>query len=103
MCCIDYNRKSSEKYIVNLYQYRLIYNLARECRNDSIERDRDINKQVFVENVAAINVKQTVSLIRQKSTILNNMIAKGEIGICGAMYDVETGNVEFYGDTVAIN
>lgn len=58
---------------------------------------------VFVENVAAINVKQTVSLIRQKSTILNDMIAKGEIGICGAMYDVETGNVEFYEDTVAIN
>jgi carbonic anhydrase len=82
----------------------LLSKLQPSVNNETVTTEnRTSANGVFVENVAAINVKQTVSLIRQKSTILNNMIAKGEIGICGAMYDVETGNVEFYGDTVAIN
>ena len=82
----------------------LLSKLQPSVNNETVTTEnRTSANGVFVENVAAINVKQTVSLIRQKSTILNNMIAKGEIGICGAMYDVETGNVEFYEDTVAIN
>jgi len=31
------------------------------------------------------------------------MIDKGEIGICGAMYNVETGQVEFYEQTLRLN
>ena len=82
----------------------LLSKLQPSVNNETVTTEnRTSANGVFVENVAAINVKQTVSLICQKSTILNDMIAKGEIGICGAMYDVETGNVEFYGDTVAIN
>jgi len=82
----------------------LLSKLQPSVNNETVTTEnRTSANGVFVENVAAINVKQTVSLIRQKSTILNDMIAKGEIGICGAMYDVETGNVEFYEDTVAIN
>jgi len=82
----------------------LLSKLQPSINNETVTTEnRTSANGVFVENVAAINVKQTVSLIRQKSTILNDMIAKGEIGICGAMYDVETGNVEFYEDTVAIN
>jgi carbonic anhydrase len=57
----------------------------------------------FVENVAGINVRRTVHDIKERSVILNEMIQKGEIGICGAMYNVETGVVEFYDDTVIIN
>jgi carbonic anhydrase len=82
----------------------LLSKLQPSVNNETVTTEnRTSANGVFVENVAAINVKQTVSLICQKSTILNDMIAKGEIGICGAMYDVETGNVEFYEDTVAIN
>lgn len=82
----------------------LLSKLQPSVNNETVTTEnRTSANGVFVENVAAINVKQTVSLIRQKSTILNDMIAKGEIGICGAMYDVETGNVEFYEDTVTIN
>jgi carbonic anhydrase len=29
------------------------------------------------------------------------MIQSGDVGICGAMYNVETGLVDFYEDTVA--
>jgi carbonic anhydrase len=55
-----------------------------------------------VENVSSINVCRTVNEIMQQSSILNEMIENGEIGICGAMYNVETGVVDFYTDTMII-
>lgn len=53
----------------------------------------------FVENVSEINVKRTVQSILERSNILDDMVKKGEIGIIGAMYNIETGTVEFYKDT----
>jgi carbonic anhydrase len=53
----------------------------------------------FVENVSEINVKRTVKSILQRSYILEQMVENGEIGIIGAMYNIETGLVEFYQDT----
>jgi carbonic anhydrase len=82
----------------------LLSKLQPSVNNETATKEnRTASNAAFVENVAAINVKQTVSLIRQKSTILNEMIEKGEVGICGAMYDVESGAVDFYSDTVIIN
>ena len=65
------------------------------------KENRTSGNSEFVENVASINVKQTVNLIKERSLVLYEMIEKGEIGICGAMYDVETGNVDFYKETIA--
>jgi carbonic anhydrase len=67
------------------------------------KKDRNSANSEFVENVATINVHRTVEAIMQRSHILHEMIAKGEIGICGAMYNVETGVVGFYDDTIIIN
>lgn len=50
----------------------------------------------FVEQVAKINVLKTTEQIRNQSTILNEMIEKGEVGVIGGMYNIETGIVEFY-------
>jgi carbonic anhydrase len=61
-------------------------------------KERNSNNYEFVEHVATINVKRTVKSVIQRSFILEQMIEKGEIGIVGAMYDVETGSVEFYND-----
>lgn len=61
--------------------------------------DRSSKNGEFVENVAEINVKRTVKSIIQRSYILEQMIEKGEIGIIGAMYNIETGTVEFYPET----
>ena len=52
----------------------------------------------FVENVAEINVKRNVKNIIERSFILEQMVENGEIGIVGAMHDLETGNVTFYND-----
>ena len=64
--------------------------------------DRNSKNSEFVENVATINVRRIVNEVMQRSPILNEMIQSGEIGICGAMYNVETGVVDFYDDTMII-
>jgi carbonic anhydrase len=59
---------------------------------------RNAKNDVFVENVAAINVKRSVKNIIERSFILEQMVENGEIGIVGAMYNIETGKVDFYPD-----
>jgi carbonic anhydrase len=62
--------------------------------------NRNANNSVFVENVAAINVKQTVNAIMERSPILSEMINNGQIGIIGGMHNISTGEVTFYSDTM---
>jgi carbonic anhydrase len=62
--------------------------------------DRNSKNSEFVEKVANINVHLAVEEIIKRSPILKEMIVNGEVGICGAMYDVETGVVDFYEDTI---
>lgn len=64
--------------------------------------NRNSKNSEFVEHVASINVHRTVNEIIERSDILREMIMKGEVGICGAMYDVQTGVVNFYRDTMGI-
>lgn len=49
----------------------------------------------FVKLVAQNNVRNAISLIREKSEILREMEAKGEIKIAGAFYTLRTGELEF--------
>lgn len=52
----------------------------------------------FVENVSSINVRRSVKSIIERSFIIEQMVENGEIGVVGAMYNVETGEVIFYKD-----
>lgn len=54
----------------------------------------------FVDSVAEKNVHMTIKNLRQASPILAEMEKKGEIMICGGMYSVSTGEVNFYEDAV---
>lgn len=60
--------------------------------------DRSSKNGTFVENVAEINVKRNVKNIIERSFILEQMVENGEIGIIGAMHNIETGEVTFYDD-----
>ncbi len=60
--------------------------------------DRSSKNGTFVENVSEINVKRNVKNIIERSFILEQMVENGEIGIVGAMHNIETGEVTFYGD-----
>jgi carbonic anhydrase len=64
--------------------------------------NRTSSNSPFVENVAAINVKRSVKNIIERSYVLEQMIENGEVGIVGAMHNIETGGVVFYDDVVYI-
>jgi carbonic anhydrase len=60
---------------------------------------RNSANAAFVENVATINVRRTVNSIIERSYIIEQMVESGEIGVVGAMYNIDTGKVEFYPGT----
>lgn len=62
--------------------------------------DGHSDKSEFIENVARLNVKRRVQEILKRSSILREMVEEGKLGIGGAMYDVATGEVEFYEETI---
>jgi carbonic anhydrase len=64
------------------------------------KENRNSSNSVFVENVATINVKQTVQAIMDRSPILSEMIQSGQLGIIGGIHDISTGEVTFYPDTM---
>jgi carbonic anhydrase len=64
------------------------------------KENRNSSNSVFVENVASINVKQTVQAIMDRSPILSEMIQRGQLGIIGGIHDISTGEVTFYPDTM---
>ena len=50
----------------------------------------------FVDEVSKKNVELTIDRIHAESPILSEMEKNGEIKIIGAMYDINTGDVQFY-------
>lgn len=71
-------------------------------QENSTKKDRTSANHSFVENVAEINVKRSVKSIIERSFILEQMVENGTVGIIGAMYNIETGIVEFYNDVLFI-
>ena len=63
---------------------------------------RDSSNSEFVENVAEINVKRNVVNIIERSFILEQLVESGQIGVVGAMYNLDSGLVEFYKDVMYI-
>lgn len=55
----------------------------------------DLTSTEGIDLVASHNVEYTINHILNKSVVLNEMYEKGEIGIIGAFYQVETGEVHF--------
>lgn len=58
-------------------------------------KDLDIKSKEAVDMVAFHNVEYTIDHILEKSPVLKDMYEGGEIGIVGAFYKVETGEVDF--------
>ena len=70
---------------------------AVEAVDSPVEADlRNSSNIDFVNAVAAKNVLMTIHNIRNQSPILKEMEADGAIKIVGGMYDIATGNVNFY-------
>ena len=59
--------------------------------------ERSASNYAFVDAVARKNVEMTVANIRKDSPVLAELEAQGTITITGAIYNLETGAVEFRG------
>jgi carbonic anhydrase len=59
------------------------------------EGERTSKNAGFVDAVAQSNVRHTIEVIRQNSSILADLEKKGTIRVVGAIYDVNNGKVSF--------
>ena len=57
--------------------------------------ERSAKNYSFVDAVARTNVSMTIANLRGKSSVLRELESKGSIRMSGAMYNLETGAVEF--------
>ena len=65
----------------------------------TVAENRTAENSEFVEKVSEIQVKRSVEKIVEESLILREMIGNKKIGLIGAIYDVDTGRVEFLEET----
>jgi carbonic anhydrase len=68
----------------------------------TITKDRTSGNPAFVDAVTHIHTERSVKAIMEQSHILRDMILNGEVGIIGAVYDVETGVVSFKEESLII-
>lgn len=74
----------------------LLDKLMPAVNASKIEGDRSSKNHAFVQDVAEVNVQQTVQKIRDTSPILKELEDQGKIKIVGAMYDTGNGKVTWY-------
>ena len=65
----------------------------------TIRENRNSHNHAFVDAVTKLHTERSVRAVLEQSMILREMILKGEVGIIGALYDVETGIVTFLDHT----
>ena len=72
-----------------------LLNKIRPAVDDTTTKgERNSSNDAFVEDVALRNVQLAVQQIPERSPIIKEMVAKGDLMITGALYDVSTGQVE---------
>lgn len=60
------------------------------------EAQRNSKNVTFVNHVAELNVLHNIEITLEKSSIIRELILKNEVNIVGAMYNIETGKVNFF-------
>ena len=74
----------------------LLARIQPAVKATTFEGDRSAKNNAFVDAVARKNVELTMENIRKGSSVLDELKAKGAIKIVGAMYDIESGKVDFF-------
>lgn len=73
----------------------MLKNIRPAVESSAYEGDRTSNNPEFVHMVCEANVTKTINDIRTNSPILKEMEDNGEIKIIGAVYNMDTGRVDF--------
>lgn len=63
---------------------------------DKNRQEKNEDQSQYYDSVSKANVKNVLKQIREKSSIINELIAEEKIILVGAMYDISSGVVEFY-------
>ncbi|CEG56218.1 carbonic anhydrase family protein [Legionella fallonii] len=62
----------------------------------SFKKDRNGKNLPYVNEVAKINVTESIQMILNESSIIRDLIAQNSIKIIGGLYDVVSGEVSFF-------
>ena len=64
---------------------------------DAVDEDgeKSSSNANFVQKVAEKNIEIAIQQLKEKSTVLKEMLEGGKIGLVGAMYSIDTGEVTF--------
>jgi len=73
-----------------LQKIRVAVNQEKETSTERTSKNK-----AFVENVALLNVQNTMKQILERSSIIKDLCAQGELKIVGGLYNVSTGKVDF--------
>jgi carbonic anhydrase len=61
----------------------------------------DLSPEVMVEMVAQRNVREVMRQVAERSDILQSLVSEKKIIIAGGMYNVESGVVDFFEETIS--
>ena len=75
---------------------------AVDAEKETSHNRNSSNKQ-FVQNVIGLNVTHQLETILKSSDIIRNKVKSGEVGLIGAIYDIETGAVNFSDELTNLN
>ncbi len=65
-------------------------------QENTFKEHRNGNNLAYVNEVAKINIKNSIQHILNKSSIIKNLIAQRTIKIIGGLYDISSGEVMFF-------
>lgn len=69
----------------------------------STKKNRNSHNSDFVEKVSHLHVRMSVYRLMDESPVLKDLIEHGDIGIIPAMYNIGTGEVDFFKNECIIN
>jgi carbonic anhydrase len=74
----------------------LLAKIRPAVKATAFDGERTSKNAAFVDAVARKNVELTMAQIPEKSPVLRELQSKRAIKVAGAMYNLETGVVEFF-------
>ena len=67
---------------------------------DDVVGERSSKNAAYVQAVAVENVEMTVLNMVQRSPVMRGLVEEGKLVVVGAMHNVDTGEVEFFEDSM---
>jgi carbonic anhydrase/SulP family sulfate permease len=84
--------------------HAIVNEIEHCCSPQDLERFPSLEgteREAMVNAVAKRNVMRTVQAILHRSDLIRNAVEQGQVLLVGALYDVRSGEIEFFTDEVA--